>query len=93
MMDGEKQKKGLGGNAVIKKFYESVVAIECDACMLAEFRPELDDDDSVAELVEVWGQACSVGWRQIITSDGDQHFCPTCAATAQIVMEAEIGKI
>ena len=55
---------------MIKKFYETVVAIECDGGCMSEYRPELEDDESTAELVEVWGQAESVGWRRMILRDG-----------------------
>lgn len=63
---------------MVKKFFESVIAIECDGGCLAEFRPELDDDETIVELVEVWGQAESTGWRRLSTLEGDLHFCPAC---------------
>lgn len=64
---------------MIKKFYETVVAIECDGGCMSEYRPELNDDDSVVEVLEVWSQAEAMGWERTIMSDGESlHFCPAC---------------
>ena len=69
---------------MIKKFYETVVAVECDGGCMSEFRPEMDNDESVLELEEVLLQAESMGWQRLIMSDGEAlHFCPACMVRQQ----------